>query len=125
MQTNDLLRGELQYRLILATHSTLRSMSFSADDIYPCIGKIPRVMLRRDGVEFIIAIGTELAKPYGQFCEEFTYIVGHRHEISDEIAEQAANEWHERFSLPQLIMAIGAKGIIIPGIENHNRHELN
>lgn len=125
MQTNDLLRGELQYRLLLASHSILRTMGFPAGDIYPCIGKAPRVMLKRDGIEFVISIGSSLDRPYDQFCAEFTYIVGHLHEIEDEIAARAMDDWRERFSLPGLIIAIGAKGITIPKMERPDRHELN
>lgn len=125
METNKLLQGELQYQLLLATHSVLRTMGFPADDIYTCIGKNPCVMLKRNGIEFIIEVGGELAKPYDQFCEEWTHIVEHLHEVSGEAAAQALSDWRERLDLRKLIMAIAAKGITIPEIERHDRHELN
>ena len=111
MQTNDLLRGELQYRLILATHSAMRSLGFPAEDIYVMVAKNPCVGLKHSGREFIISLGGDLCKPREQFLEEWTYIAKNNHEITDETLQRAGADWEELFTRKELIIAIMRKGI--------------
>lgn len=121
MQTNDLLRSNLQYRLILATHSAMRSLGFPAEDIFVMVAKNPCVALKHDGREFIISLGGDLCKPREQFLEDWRYIAEHNHEITDETLQRAGADWDERFSRMQLAEAILKKGIRIPALGDHGK----
>ncbi len=125
MKTNELLRSEPQYRLILATHAMLRMIGYSADDIYVAIGKNPCVVLKRDGLEFVITVGAGLARPHEQFCEEWMYISKHNHEISDEIGRRSRDDWRDIFNIAQLIAAIRLKGIQLPRTDRNERQDLH
>lgn len=125
MDTNELLRGELQYRLILATHSAMRCLGFPAEDIYVAIAKNPCVILKRVGIEFTVTVGDELARPYGQFYREWVYIAEHNHEISDETLQRAGADWEQLFTREQLAIAILRKGIAIPALSDHGKQQLH
>ena len=125
MQTNELLRGEIQYRLILATHSALRTLGFPAEDIFVGIAKNPCVILKRDGLDFIVTVGEDLAKPREQFLEEWVYIAENNHEITDETLQRAGADWEKLFSRLQLVQAILKKGISIPGLNKNERPDLH
>ena len=125
MNVNELLRDELQYRLILATHSAMRTLGFPAEDIYVGIAKNPCVILKRDGLDFVVTVGVDLAKPREQFHREWVHIATHNHEIADETLQRAGADWDERFSRMQLAQAIMRKGIRIPALGDHGKQQLH
>lgn len=121
MKTNDLFRDNLQYSLIFATHSAMRSLGFPAEDIYVMVAKNPCVGLKHSGREFVISLGGDLAKPREQFLADWVYIAEHNHEITDETLQRAGADWEELFTRKELAVAIMLKGISIPALGSYGQ----
>ncbi len=112
MNANDLLEQWGVYREMLATHEMLRKLGFPAEEIFAFIGLNSAIILRTQGREFSVAFPA-LPMPLEEFSDGWRTIAEQIQEVRQELLDRCVEEWQDKYSRPEFVVAIQSKGINI------------